>query len=251
VSLSKDPAFSVLKEHFICGYRDITNEPYSGMSGWHETDGNAIKTTNGAGPRNLQLFMMTPDGIVLHCLPGYWDAQDLVHELELAWELNNVWKDPVLTVSQKNGMFSQMQVAHTYEHSPMMVRRSRMQGFDQKHEAKHRLWSSDTIRDPYLLVNHSMHGPMPQMAFKTTDQIAHERMSVRPFLPYERFDVANFSDYGKERYEKNEDFRTADGRVDRDKLQSHRQWNRRKRVLKQMPARVLPAVGPIVRNYVW
>ena len=35
----------------------------------------------------------------------------------------------------------------------------------------------------------------------------HERMSLRPFIPYSQFDVATYVDYGRPKYDKNEDFR--------------------------------------------
>jgi hypothetical protein len=43
-------------------------------------------------------------------------------------------------------------------------------------------------------------------AMKTTDEIMHERMAMRPFVPYEQFDVAAYSNYGKPKYDKHEDF---------------------------------------------
>lgn len=214
MSLSSDPALSVLKNYFVCGYKDITGQPYSGVSGRHEVGRQAINTTNGAGPHNLQLFVMAPDGTVLHCLPGFWNPADLVQELELANDLYTVYKNPSMTRSAKEAAFRQMQLAHVQEHSPLMVRRSRMQGFDQKFEAKHRLYTSDTIANPTLVAqNYVEKGPMSPAGFKTTDQIVHERMSQRPFVPYERFDTAQFVDYGRPKYEKHEDHRDQNGRL--------------------------------------
>jgi hypothetical protein len=54
---------------------------------------------------------------------------------------------------------------------------------------------------------------MPQQAFKGTDEIFHERMAARPFLPYERFDVAAYTDYGRPFYDKHEDYRDASGQI--------------------------------------
>jgi hypothetical protein len=42
---------------------------------------------------------------------------------------------------------------------------------------------------------------------KTTDQVVHERMAQRPYVPYDQFDVEKFSDYGQLRYDKKEDTR--------------------------------------------
>lgn len=218
MSLSQEPAFSTLKNYFVCGVHDITNEPYAGLSGEHDPGGKAINTTNGAGPHNVQLFILSADGTVLECLPGYWNPHDLVDEMRFAAQLNQVWLNPNLSRAQKNQMFSQMQLAHIQQHSPGMVRRSRMQGFDEKYEAVHRLYSSDTIAYPQMITPAMLQpgGKLPQAAFKTTDEIMHERMAVRPFLPFERFDVAAFVDYGKPKYDKHEDARNADGSVNKD-----------------------------------
>ena len=92
-----------------------------------------------------------------------------------------------------------------------------MQGFDMQYEAQHRLATTDTIADrdlAYEAMEQGRRMPPPQ-AFKTTDEIMHERMAARPFQPYQQFDVASFADYGKPKYDKNEDMRLADGSVDR------------------------------------
>ena len=57
MSLSSDPMFSVLKSQFVCGTRDITGQPWAGVSGEHELDGQAYLAYNGAGPHNIQLFL--------------------------------------------------------------------------------------------------------------------------------------------------------------------------------------------------
>jgi hypothetical protein len=222
VSLSQEPAFSALQNEFVCGVRDISNEPYAGLSGRHETGGNAVNTTNGAGPHNLQLFMLSADGTVLECLPGFWNPQDLLTEMKFANELNQVWLDSHASKSQKDQTFRQMQLAHVQQHPTAMTRRSRMQGFDQKWEAEHRLFNSDTIAHPGMISQNMLMpgGMLPQEAFKTTDQIMHERMSARPFVPINQFDVAAYVEYGKPKYDKNEDARLADGTVNKELAKS-------------------------------
>ena len=168
MSLSQEPAFSTLKNYFVCGTRDISNEPYAGLSGSHDVSGNAVDTTNGAGPHNLQLFILSADGTVLTCLPGYWHSQDLLTEMQFASQLNQVWLNPKLSRGQK---------------------------------------------DQISAANSGM--KPPPSAFKTTDEIMHERMAQRSFVAYNYFDVAAFSDYGKQKYDKHEDYRTADGMVDK------------------------------------
>lgn len=186
--------------------KDISNESYAGVSGRHDNFGNAVHTTNGAGPHNIQIFILAADGTVLHCLPGYWNSSDLVYELSFASKLNDVWKDTKLSRTQKEEMFRNLHMRHVSEHPPQMAKRSRMQGFDQEYEARNRPTSSDTIRDRGTVVASIKSGMKPPpYAFKTTDQIMHERMARRPFLTYERFDVAAYADYGRPLYDKHED----------------------------------------------
>jgi hypothetical protein len=206
---------TALKQYFVCGTRDISNEPYAGASGAHDTFGNAVNTTNRAAPHNLQIFMLSADGTVLNCLPGYWNPQDLYEEMALAYKLNQVWQDQSLSRSQKNQMFTQMHLNNISQHSAGMQRRSHMQGFDEKYEAEH-----NPNSDFFGYQN-------GQRMVKTVDVVMHERMAQRPFIAYESFDVARFSDYGKPMYDKHEDYRDATGHVD------------------QMAAREAPKIGNI------
>jgi hypothetical protein len=203
----------MLKDDFVCGYKDITHEPYAGTSGSHGVQGKVAKTTNGAGPHNIQMFVIAPDGAVLHALTGYWYPQDLARELVFAEQLNALYGNPTLSIDQKKTRFRQLQLAHVQSHPADMVRRSHLQGFDALYEAQHKLATTDTIRDTgavkAALANHS-HVPMD--AFKTTDEIVHERMAQRPFVPYDKFDIATFVDYGKLHYDKDEDMRDTSGR---------------------------------------
>ena len=146
------------------------------------------------------MFVLAPDGTVLTCLPGYWESEDLAGELNLAEDLYKVYKDPTLTMAQKKQKFTLMHLEHIKEHSPAMVTRSKMQGFDMKYEAKNRAKTSDTI--------YSSTGgdrKMGGIQFKTTDVILHERMAMRPFLKYTEFDVAQYCDYGRPKYDKKEE----------------------------------------------
>lgn len=206
MSLSQEPAFSYLKNYFVCGFTDITNQGYVGTSGRHERQGQATATTNGAGPHNIQMFMLASDGTVLHCLPGYWDPRDLAKEMQFAYQLNKVYADTTLRRSEKEQLFKQMQMKHIEQHPPQMVRRSHMQGFDQQYEAHYKLNTSDAILDAALAKQGmAATGHPPGEAFKTCDVLMHERMAKRPFVAFSRFDVERFSDYGKPHYDKNED----------------------------------------------
>jgi hypothetical protein len=203
-----------LKDNFVCGTKDITDEPYCGMSGRHEVWGNAVNTTNGAGPHNIQIFVLNPDGTVLHCLPGYWNSEDLITELDFAKRVNQLYMTTG-SIEAKKQQFVQMHMAHIKQHSPAMVQRSHMQGFDQMYEAKKRLETTDTIANMAAVKNAlATKGHIPDSAFKTTDVIMHERDAKQPFVPYDQFNVVAFSDYGKTKYDKNEDYHNVYGRVD-------------------------------------
>lgn len=210
MSLSQEPVFSLLKSDFVCGVKDITGKPYAGKSDRHDTKGKAVHTSNGSGPRNVQLFVLAPDGTVLHCLPGYWNSRDLAYELNFAKKVYGLYRNKKMAPFQKKDVFQQMQLAHIDKHPPKMANRSHMQRFDQTWEARHRLKTSDTIKDVDMILA-SKHGP-PQEAFKTTDEIMHERMAMRPFMKFDRFDVARFVDYGRPSYDKQENTRDSRGR---------------------------------------
>ena len=217
MSLSQEPAISALRQYFVCGYKDITGESYAGVSGVHNVDGNAVRTTNGAGPHNIQMFMLASDGTVLNCLPGYWSPQDLVREMSFAADLNRVYQNTSLSRTQKEQMFQKMHLAHISQHPQGMHRRSHLQGFDAEYEAKHKLAETDVIRDKNAVSNALAQGwKAPPEAFKAADEILHERMAKRPFLAYQSFDVAQYSDYGLPKYDKHEDYRDKTGMVDHD-----------------------------------
>jgi hypothetical protein len=199
VSLSQDPTFSLLKKDFVCGWRDISGEPWSGISGRYDSDDGAVWTTNGAGPHNIQMFVLAPDGTVLHCLPGYWESHDLAEELGFAKKISAVWRDPALTRPQKDAKFRALNLDHLKEHSREMVGRSELQGFDKKFEARRAARSDAILREESLQPKYR---PRKDDGFKTTDQIVHERMAARPFVPYEQFDVERYTDYGRQKYDK-------------------------------------------------
>lgn len=200
-SLSQEPILSRLRNNYICGYRNIAKAPYSGNSGIHPLSGPAVTTTNGAGPRNLQLFILASDGTVLHCLPGYWQSKDMAGELDLAERLNHIWTDRSITPAQKEALFAREHIRHINSHSSSMVAASELQGFDRVHIFKHNI--KDAIKDPASLAGADPHH-LPREAFKSTDTIMHERLSKQPFVPYERFNVAQFVNYGSQHYDKGE-----------------------------------------------
>lgn len=201
MSLSAEPAFSLLQTKFVCGWRDISAEPYCGKSGKHDLDNPAVVTTNGAGPTNTQLFILSADGTVLHCLPGFWDARDLACEVQLAEQLNNVWLDSSLSKEDKDARFREMHLAHLKKHSADMIKRSSMQGFDKKFEEKRGDASDCLLPNPKDPDKH---------LYKTTDRIMHERIVNQPFTAFSKFDVAACVKYGRPKYDKKGDDKPQD-----------------------------------------
>jgi hypothetical protein len=205
VSLSNDSVLNALKNGFVCGYKNITGEPYAGRSGHHDPTAPAVLTTNGAGPHNVQMFFLSKDGVVLQCLPGFWAPADFLYEMRFALGLNKLWLNDQVPLETKKRLFSQAQLQDIPRHPADMVARSHLQSFDAQHESKKTKGQSDFIFRPgdYRppIQSKAMHN------LKTTDQVVHERMARRPFVPYDDFDVADFSNYGKERYDKKEETR--------------------------------------------
>jgi hypothetical protein len=200
VSLSTDPAFPLLQKSCVCGWRDISNESYCGRSGRYDESEGAAYTTNGAGPHNIQMFLLSADGTVLHCLPGFWEADDFALEVKFAQKLDAVWRDGSKSRAQKEAKFREMHLAHLKDHPQEMVDRSTLQGFDKKFEEKRRATSDCFLTGKSLQPAHR-----PSRGggdYKTTDQIMHERMAAQPFVSYEKFDVVRFTDYGRPRYDK-------------------------------------------------
>ena len=206
MSLSHETVLNLLKTRFVCGFKNIKGESYAGSSGKHAPTAPAVETTNGAGPHNVQLFVLSADGTVLHCLPGYWAPLDLVTELRFALNLDKLWKDPNLTADAKQKQFQQ---AHReiIRHLPAgLIARSHLQSFDAQHEEKKA--DSDFRFKPGDFRPATTSG---KKGLKSTVQVVHELMAQRPFVAYERFDVEHFSDYGKWRYDKKEETREAAG----------------------------------------
>lgn len=199
----------MLKNDFVVGYKNIENARYAGASGKHQVDETAVDTTNGAGPHNIQMFVLNPDGTVLTCLAGYWHSQDLALELQLAQKLNAVWESPVLSREQKDEIWQQMQLEHIQKHDKGMASRSHMQGFDVQYEAKNRP-NSDFFYQSSAI--NPATGATPGRNVKTVDIVVHERLAARPFEQYNKFDVAKFSDYGKPIYDKHEMYLDANGK---------------------------------------
>lgn len=199
----------MLRDDFVVGWKNIIEEDYVGESYGYAADQTSVGTTNGAGAHNVQIFVLSPDAVVLHALPGFWHPEDLARELDLAKRLYDVWRDERLSLAAKKAKFTRMQLAAAKNQSITTLARSRWQGFDAREEQMRlaKGVARDTLaRKSNGKLDKDRHGH-PRM--KPTIVVAHERMAARPFVPFARFDTARFADYGRIYYDNN---RRVDGK---------------------------------------
>ena len=185
---------SELNRDFACGFGDISGSPLAGGSNKYNPDQDAVVTTNGAGAHNVQMFIMAPDGTVLHCLPGYWDPKDMLTELQLARDLDAVWESN-LPLAEKQKRFTQMHLQHIESHSEDMIARSQLQHFDrgQAISALAKL-TGESASTPDWTANKD--------ASLTTDYLLHRELASQPFVNVRDFNLATLVDFGNSWYDK-------------------------------------------------
>jgi hypothetical protein len=189
VTLSHAKVAEILRTRFLCGWKDISNERHAGRSNDHEPGARAADVNNGSGFHNVQIFVMTPDVRVVHCLPGHWKPETLLKELEFSLTLVDLWKDASLQIRDKAERFTEAHLAHMQEHSEKEIQQSALPAFDERIERGKE--NTDTRR--------------PSGQVKMADQIVHERMAERPFMAYREFDTAVFADVGERFYDAHTD----------------------------------------------
>jgi len=187
----------MLESDFVVGWQNIAKKDYVGDSHGYTCEQPAVGTTNGAGPRNTQIFVLAPGAVVVHALPGFWHPEDLAVELEFSKAMYQLWMDKKRKKADKQRLASMMQLAAPRTHSKAMFERSRWQGFDRSNELQRQ--NAGMERDTFLLDENGK----PTVAMKPLNVLVHERMAKRPFLTYWRFDVAEFADYGRDYYDNN------------------------------------------------
>ena len=202
MSLPDDAVLPLLRDDFVVGWQNIEKYDYVGDSFGYAGKNCAVGTTNGAGAHNVQIFVLSADGVVLHALFGFWHPEDLARELRLAQALARLWQDDGRTRAEKNDMFGRMQLAAVRQHPPATFARSRWQGFDV--QAERRRLQETGQRDTFFGENGQVvtdDNGQPQL--KPLNLLVHERMAARPFVKFEDFDVAAFADYGRDFYDNN------------------------------------------------
>jgi len=183
----------MLRDDFVIGWNNIERESYCGSSRGYSRTQTAIGTSNGAGGNNVQIFVMTPDLVVLNALPGFWHPEDLANELKFSKVLDRLWRDEQRTSAQKNDMWAKLRQRHLRTQSAATTARSGWQGFDERRElARAQRENLDTV-----VIGDD--GP----EVKPLNRVVHERMMTRPFVAFADFDVESFVDYGLTHYDNN------------------------------------------------
>ena len=186
----------MLRDDFVLGWKNILREPYVGDSFGYSSRQTSLGTTNGAGPHNVQIFVLSPDLVVLHALPGFWHPDDLARELRLGLVLSRLWADQGRTRGEKDNMFARLHAAELARQTDLTTARSAWQHFDASAERRRPDRGS---RDTFLVADDGRTEPKP------INWLVHERMALRPFVPFEDFDVESYVDYGREFYDNNKD----------------------------------------------
>ncbi len=203
MSLPTEQVFLQLKEDWIVGWHNIEHESHIGQSFGYTDKQTSIGTTNGAGPHNIQIFMLSPDLVVLHALPGFWHPEDLARELRFGQKMLALWHDDKLSRAEKKRQFCSMQMAELKSHPRVTFERSGWQDFDLRVE--HAKYQRGMKRDTFLCnADGSVKtNGLGKPVMKPTNQLVHERMARRPFVKYSKFDVNRFADYGTPFYDNN------------------------------------------------
>lgn len=200
MTLADETVQQMLRDRFVVGWRNIWREDYVGQSHGYRRDQSAVGTTNGAGGRNMQIFVLAPDLTVLHALPGFWHPEDFAHELRFAEGLARLWQDESLPRQQKDSFFRTLQLAELRSQDRATYARSGWQGFDAHSE---RARAKQERRDTFACLPLTAELGGPVAVLKPLNVLVHERMADRPFLPFAEFDVEDFVDYGLAYYDNN------------------------------------------------
>ena len=150
----------------------------------------------------MQLFVLSPDLVVVHALPGFWHPEDLANELRFSKVMLRLWNDKSRSREQKDKMFAKLQLAEINNQSKLTTARSSWQSFDAQNEFNR---MRTRARDTVIVTEAGKikKSPNGMLALKPLNVLAHERMSRRPFVPYKDFDIASFVDYGRKFYDNN------------------------------------------------
>lgn len=194
MTLPNNDVIDFIGSRFILAHKNIEKAKHVGMSQGYSKSQSAVGTTNGAGPRNVQFLILAADETVLHALPGFWHPEDLIPELQLAFEINRLYLDEQKSSNQKAKMYEMLHNSHMRRHGAEAVRRGQWQGFDRHFEAQRvQREERDTFR---TLAN-------GELQLKSVPEVIHDRMLTRRFKKLDDFDLETFVDYGRPFYDNN------------------------------------------------
>jgi hypothetical protein len=194
VTLPNEEVKALLGAEFVLAARNIEKDLHVGLSHGYRSDQSAVGTTNGAGGRNVQLLVLAADGVVVHALPGFWHAADLVPELRLGLELFRLYLDDDRTPAARDAMFHALHRAHLQRHGAAAATRGAWQSFDKHHELH---------RADFAARDTSEIAPDGKRVLKAIPQLVHDRLATRPFRRLADFDLESFVDYGRPFYDNN------------------------------------------------
>ncbi len=194
MTLPNEEVMEMLSERFVIGSRNIEKEGHVGLSHGYACDQTAVGTTNGAGGRNVQLLVLSADETVVHALPGFWHAADLLPELRLGIELHRLHVDDTLSATAKRTMFERLHQGHLRRHGAEATRRGDWQTFDRAYELDR---ADKEARDTVVL------DPAGPRKLKSLPELVHERLLARPFKKLADFGMDAFVDYGRPYYDNN------------------------------------------------
>lgn len=197
MTLPNEEVMAMLNDRFVIGWHNIERDPHVGLSHGYRCDQTAVGTTNGAGGRNVQIVVLAADGTVLHALPGFWHAEDLLGELRLALEVFELWHDESSSLAQKEAMFRALHRSFVHRLPEQALARGEWQSFDVAAEVDR---ARTTPRDTMQL---DANGNPVLGKMKPIAQLVHERMAARPFRKFDAFDMESYVDYGRAYYDNN------------------------------------------------
>ncbi len=205
ITLANDLVMEQLRDHFVLGRSNLERELHVGLSLGYRRDQTAVGTTNGSGGRNVQMVFLAADGTVLHVLPGFWHALDLLPELALVLQLKDLHDSAGYTLAQKQTMIATLHRSFLRRLSGLARDRSGWQDADAAAEQERgRVTPRDTfVVDGKGLARRNKAG---LAELKPLVQVAHERSLARAFVPLADFAMEEFVDYGVPLYDANVPF---------------------------------------------
>lgn len=193
MTLPKQDVREFLENYFVLSHRNIEKDEHVGTSHGYRCDQSAVGTTNGAGGRNVQFVVLAPDETVLHVIPGFWHAEDLIPELQLGLELERLYSSE-RSERSKQVLYRMLHESHLRRHGKDASTRGSWQSFDRHYEL-HR--AQQEFRDTVVM------GEDGKLDLRPVVDVIHQRMLQQRFVKLDDFDLESVVDYGRPFYDNN------------------------------------------------